>query len=354
MSYERTGSRFARSRYRVIGTVVALIAAASVLWSVSNAPNPVRPAPFETVLGVRHDPSVAEYRPEIPMQLAWDRAGTSLIVRQADGMIVSWSLADLSVRPIASTESVFAFCPAANRLLVNMNDSAVLLSLDDGGFLRIADRRYDHAAFSQDCSVLAIARDDESFIRLWQAERGWTSVATDRPVRNSLVLSRDGSVLAASGQSNALGEGAVLELFDVGSGETEPTARVTGPEISVGDWSMAFSADGSGVVLGSRILGQTGLKRITSADGLVRWGRDSSDRNWVSALAASPDGILLATGDLDGLLQIWEVDRGVIVGEFDTAHAIESLSFSNDGRRLAVGLWNGTIGIAGADALIGH
>ncbi|MEM7684868.1 MAG: hypothetical protein AAF293_08575 [Pseudomonadota bacterium] len=354
MSNAGTGNRTARSRYGMIGTVLSLCAAGAVLWAMTNAPNPVRPVPFDQVLGTPSNPQVKQYRPEVSMQMAWTETDSDLIVRQASGTIVRWTPDREQMRPIATTESVFAYCPAENRLLVNMANTAVLLSLDTGAFLRISDRRYDHAAFSQDCSVLAISREDESFVRLWQVGRGWTSVTTDHPVRNSLVLSRDGSVLAASGEAEAPGNGMVLELFDIGSGTTEPTARISGPSIAVGDWSMAFSADGSGVLLASLVLGQTGLKRITSSDGLVRWGRDSADRNWVSALAASPDGILLATGDLDGMLQIWEVDRGVIVAEFDAAQPIESLSFSNDGRRLAVGLWNGTIGIVGADALIGH
>lgn len=311
---------------------------------------------YERVLGSPGVQDTLERRLDLALHLSWTRDNAELISRQQDGNIVSWDVAVGSGRAIARTQAVYAFCPAEARLLVNMENDAVLLGLDDGGFQKISEGRHDHAAFSEDCSALAIAREDESRVRIWRGPEQWADVATGQPVRNSLMLSLDGSYLAAAGgtYSDTKGHRTLLEVFDLTEGEGVQTVRIANQDEVLGLWSMAFSADGSGLMLGSQVFGQSGLRHIASETGEARWGRDGFGAYWIRALAVSPDGILLATGDERGMLRIWEVDSGVLVSEFSTGMVIQSLAFSTDGRRLALGLWDGTIGIAISDTLIGH
>jgi len=69
-----------------------------------------------------------------------------------------------------------------------------------------------------------------------------------------------------------------------------------------------------------------------------------SHAGWVSALAWSPDGKLLASGGDDGAVRLWDSATGkelrVLRGP---AHAVTALAFSPDGKRLVAGHWDGTL-----------
>ena len=272
---------------------------------------------YETVLGTPGTQDTLERRPDLALHLSWTQDGQSILARQQDGNIISWQVSSGEARAIARTQAVYAYCPTEARLLVNIENDAVLLGLQDGLFRKISEGRHDHAAFSADCSTLAIAREDEQRVRLLRGQ-SWSEVTTEQPVRNSLMLSLDGSFLAAAGgtYSDADGHRTLLELFDISTDAAKRTARVANPDEILGLWSMAFSADGSGLMLGSQVLGQSGLRHIATQSGETRWGRDGFDAYWVRALAASPDGILIATGDESGhrLGHALGVFGGVLLG----------------------------------------
>lgn len=340
---------------------LAIIAAAGGAWLARDyifalpAQESVAPLVYEQILGKPGTQDTLERRPDLALHLSWSEDNSQILARQHDGNVVTWELAAKTARAVARTQAVYAYCPAESRLLVNIENSAVLLGLQDGLFQKISEGRHDHAAFSADCSTLAIAREDESRVRLLRGE-DWSEVRTEQPVRNSLMLSLDGAYLAAAGGTYSETEGhrTLLEVFDIAAEPGARSARVSNPDEILGLWSMAFSADGSGLMLGSQVFGQSGLRHISTQTGKKRWGRDGFDAYWVRALGVSPDGVLIATGDESGMLRIWEVDSGVMISEFATGMVIQSLAFSTDGRKLAIGLWDGTIGIAAADTLVGH
>ena len=341
----------------LIPVVLCIIAAGAWLGREhllsSEAGQSVVPLSFERILGSPGTQDTLERRPDLALHLSWTQDSNEILARQQDGNVVSWDVSSGDARAVARTQAVYAYCPAEARLVVNIENDAVLLGLQDGLFRKISDGRHDHAAFSADCSTLAIAREDEARVRLLRGEH-WEEVRTEQPVRNSLMLSLDGAFLAAAGGTYSAEDGhrTLLEVFDVSELPGQRTARVANPDEILGLWSMAFSADGSGLMLGSQVLGQSGLRHIATRSGKTVWGRDGFDAYWVRALAASPDGILIATGDENGMLRVWEVDSGVMISEFSTGMVIQSLAFSTDGRRLAVGLWDSTIGIAVADTLV--
>jgi tetratricopeptide (TPR) repeat protein/DNA-binding beta-propeller fold protein YncE len=63
--------------------------------------------------------------------------------------------------------------------------------------------------------------------------------------------------------------------------------------------------------------------------------------NWVRALAFSPDGQVLATGDYSGAVHLWDVATGARrCPPRDAGSAVLCLAFSPDGRRLAAGTAN--------------
>ena len=323
-------------------------------WHFDRWPWQAPMVEYGYVLGTPGPHNDRERLPDLALHLGWNDRGTRIIARQEDGTVTGWDTRTGQALAIAQTEAVFAYCPAEDRLVVNIDDAAVLLSLSSGDFERLAGGRHDHAAFSADCSALAIAREDESHVRIWHPDGRTEDIATAQPVRNSLMLSADGHMLAAAGgtYTDTGGHRTTLELFDISAPEPSRTVHLANPDEILGMWTMAFSPDGAGLMLGSQVYGQSGLRHIATASGDVRWGHDGFQSYWVRALAVSPDGIVLATGDEKGFLRLWDADTGTKLAEYRTGLVIQSLAFSGDGRRLAIGLWDGTIGVAEVAALL--
>ena len=63
----------------------------------------------------------------------------------------------------------------------------------------------------------------------------------------------------------------------------------------------------------------------------------------VNSIALSPDGKLLAFGDKDGIIQIWNIDNNKKIKTFKGSDSANSLAFSPDGESLAVGTNKGDV-----------
>ena len=338
-----------------LGGLATLFVLAALAWAAHWYLNPgPRGVDYDRLLGAPGPTDPKMRRSDLALHLVWTSDNSTIISRQNNGNVVTWDLATGQAQAVARTQAVFEYCPEKSRLLISIENQVVLLGLDDGTSRKLYKGSQDHAAFSSDCSSVAMAKEDENLVRLWRGGDDWLDIETEQPVRNSLMLSRDGDFLATAGgtYSDQQGHDTVLEVFEIDQTGARRTARVANPDEILGMWSMAFTADGKGLTIGSQTLGQSGLRHIDSHSGEVLWGHDGFDSYWVRALAASPNGILLATGDEKGMLRVWDVSSGVMVSEFSAGQVIQSLAFSHDGGKLAVGLWDGTIGIVNADTLI--
>ena len=176
-------------------------------------------------------------------------------------------------------------------------------------------------AFSSYGILLASASEDNT-VRLWDVETN-TNIATleghERRV-NAVAFSPDGRMLASAG-----GDGTV-RLWNVESGQQK--AALKGHE-----WvtSVAFSPDGT--LLAS---GGDGTVRLWNVETNANIASLEGHTEVVNAVAFSPDGTLLASGSWDNTVKLWDVETNTNIATLEGhTNGVVSIAFSPNGTRLA-------------------
>jgi eukaryotic-like serine/threonine-protein kinase len=193
--------------------------------------------------------------------------------------------------------------------------------------------------FSQDGKGLAVLTENEvaGHLFLWDIASGglrWKGPAArdSRGEGNILALSDKGQVLAVGSP------GGRVTVIDAGTGREEGFVPVTGER------TMAVSLLNGGKVLASaggftdpviRLWDVLSGKELPSLQG---------HRSYINALAASPDGRLLASGSGDQTIRIWDWKEGRSVRTL-RGHSSQVLdvAFSPDGQTLASGSRDGAV-----------
>lgn len=172
-------------------------------------------------------------------------------------------------------------------------------------------------AFGPGGEKLAGGNRDGS-VTLWSADSGALLRLLSGGLKKvvSVAFSRDGKHLAACD------DGKSVQVWEVESGRFVDT-------VSTGDANaVVFSGEG---------------ELISGHDGSIRWSTPLGKKlavgegHQIHALAISPDGKLLASGDLRGNLALWSpLSRKSLGLLFDVSpDAIRAASFSADGELLA-------------------
>ncbi len=278
--------------------------------------------------------------------LAFHQHGRRLLSFGSDNRLLDWDLAAKTSRPLQPG-------------LPSMPPGATAVTLDgkrlawaSGESTRYEVHMFDTAtgtkvqsftgatkdalgvAFAPDGEHLASASQD-GILRLWHTHTGkllWQTPMQigqefPRPRLKNLLFSPDGKFLVYGSQDG------ILRLFDARRGKLI-RKHAYGRTI----WSLAWSPD-------SLHLAITGGQNMPA---VVRWNARTGEvsRSWQSpeagyGVAFSPDGRLLAVeGDAFGAaIYLWEVATGRAVASFKGGAVTPSsaLAFSPDGRRLASG-----------------
>jgi WD40 repeat protein len=306
--------------------------------------------------------------------VAFTAAGREVLARSEDNWVRRWnaatakesaapkSLTDQTIPPVAQTVVLLVsqtcdLLVATDSVLRPGGRGLFVMDVDAGKVLGTLDNRQFLLArmvLAPNSKVLAVERLKESTIELYDVPTLKLRCSIPvKPVRmpgkpelRTMILSADGQTLAAFADVGMLG------VFDTATGKKQASLELK--EAPVGG---AFSPDASTLALDlgdgtasvwecakARERWRFGQKRQPPEGptiavgaiivGNVNWGR----------VAFSPSGKMLALGDKDGKVHVWDTASGRSLADL-TGHAgaVECLAFAPDGLTLASGSADTTV-----------
>jgi WD40 repeat protein/transcriptional regulator with XRE-family HTH domain len=296
--------------------------------------------------------------------LALSGAGTRLATVSVDGTAKIWDLATdqvLVTLPTNVTDNLVGtgavFTPDGKQLLTISGDNSATLWDAAGGKALLTlhghSARVTSVAISPDGKLFATASDDKT-VKIWEAVTGKEIKTLDGHDGSAIVLafSRDGKRLFAGSD-----ETGIAIAWDIASGQE--LYRFSGQGDVAGVDALAVSPDGTRVATGEF---DTTVRLWEAATGkllLTLFGHSSQ----VVSVAYSADGSYLASASEDGTVKLWDAAKGrelFTLGGHTSG--VLGVAFSADGNHLYSASRDGTARIwdisaaAGRDwlNLVGH
>ncbi len=306
---------------------------------ISNQPTGVSSAPTAApTLG----PSVQASSPSGPLQLrqlafleqgagrlAWSLDGQGLYIAGYDTGLYDVAAQQMTQDVQIQGAQRGAFSPDRRLFAAMGSDGVTLWDTGSWGMLWSlpGSGDTDGAAFSPDGRFLATATGDT--VKVWE-------VAAQKELRtipaqglDTVAFSPDGRTLAVDGSSD-------VRLFDATTGQE--TGKLTG----VATWAsgVTFSPDGKLLAAGEIGEGKVRVWDVASGRQQRLFTAPASPAN---GLTFSPDGKLLAAGSGPSVL-LWDLESGkLLTSLFGHTDSVQAVAFSPDGATLASGASSGEV-----------
>lgn len=329
----------------------------SIVWSVAVAPDGATAASATEDGAIRLwdlrarrqiEEPIAELKGDA-LTVAFSPDGELILAGNGVGAIIGWSVADRRVAiPSFSAHRSdvweIEFDPAGSRFATASSDGRIRL-WDTGTSEPVAEPFSRTAA-----DVRAVLMVDAENVVAGDEEGRLLVAPADGSARPTVTASRhDAQIVDAAWGAGTLATLGADQQMQVWSSAGEPTALVIAEHTS-GAYAVAASPDGTRIATGdgegnvrvfSAITGERQLGPIRLHEGIV-WG-----------LAFSEDGSMLASGGEDGDVQVIDaVTGGALPSAERAGREIDAVLFA-DGRLLAGGV-DGTVRIWSGAALEGE
>lgn len=314
---------------------------------------------FAFQLGEKQQPRLDVLLPDVARQMAFNKHSTKLIAKGMGGTVVEWDIQTRQKREIGNTHTKrwFAYAISTDQLLVRKaDDSITLLSLENNREMLLANGQYESGSLSADGTLAVLSKGDND-VEIWRlakqmpkavkgerAAQKLKTLQTSFPVRNGLTLSDNGRFIAAAEGSYRDGEGhrTVIEIWDT---TAENPIQVLNTGEILGVWNVLFSPDATMLAVDTQKNAQSGIRVWEIGTGRKLLTKSGFEAYWTRALAFSPSGKYLVSGDEASHLRVWDIASGESVIWETYPTGIQSLVFSLNGDYLAVALWDATIQI---------
>ena len=166
-----------------------------------------------------------------------------------------------------------------------------------------------------------LSAGDDGRILSWEAATGRSAVLARfrRPLWD-VAISADGRAYAATGEDRR------VWLGRFGAGDPEVLGRIDGTGMA-----LAFSPDGRTLASGD----SGGSIMLWDVDRPTHARKLEGHLDGITGLSFSPDGLRLASGGDDALVKLWDTSDGREALSLKAAGPVEDVAFSPDGRYLA-------------------
>ncbi|MHC4946097.1 MAG: WD40 repeat domain-containing protein [Planctomycetota bacterium] len=190
-------------------------------------------------------------------------------------------------------------------------------------------RSVEAVAYSPDGQTVASGADyDDSQVKLWRVCNGAlldTFIDHSTGVR-SIDFSPDGQLMAVGYIVSGYPPGGQMKLWDVQAQTTRNT---------FGGCFVSFSSDGAFVASGGGGVNRyLQVHRVDNGEKIAQFYTGS----YITSVDYSPTANIVATGQTDNTIKIWDVDQGQLArtlsGHLDD---VQTVAFSPDGQLLASG-----------------
>jgi WD40 repeat protein/serine/threonine protein kinase len=272
--------------------------------------------------------------------IAFSPSGTSLATLGVDGELRLWDLTDSTSTSWITGHIERAWCvtfsPNGSRLATTGREGSVRL-WDAGNSTERAAlaglQRFPRTlAFSTNDMSLT-AHDDGGGFAMWNVVDGALVRSQARADVSFAAYSFDGARLVINRKDSP-----VFEIFNYGI--QQPLMRISKLNGSI--FALALSRDGRRLAVSEATFNGPVVVRVLNAESGVEIARlpTPPDQDGTRHLAWSPAGERLAGESDNGWLWIWEagtVRRSHVQYSGNYNHRVNSLAFSSDGSRLAIG-----------------